>query len=49
MDCDDEVGLVKRNNDPHKDTSNFSGVTGLSPPITIEIDRFLNDPFYFLD
>jgi hypothetical protein len=49
MDCDDEVWLVKRNNDPHTNSTNFSGVPRLAIAIPVEIDRLFNNSFHVLD
>jgi hypothetical protein len=45
MDCDDEIRLVKRDNDPHMHSHDFSGVAWIPAPISIHVDGMGNDSF----
>lgn len=45
MDCDDEIRLVKRDNDPHTHFLDFSGVARIPPPISIHVNGMGYDSF----
>jgi hypothetical protein len=45
MDCDDEIRLVKRDDDPHAYGPDFSGVAGIPAPISIDVEGMRYDPF----
>jgi hypothetical protein len=45
MDCDDEIGLVKRDDDPHAHGPDFSRVAGIPAPISIDVNGMRDDPF----
>jgi hypothetical protein len=49
MDCDDQVRLVKRDNDSHANALDFSRVTGLSTWIPIKVDWFPDNSFHVVD
>jgi hypothetical protein len=49
VNCDDQIWLVKRENDPYADALKLTRVTRLSPPISIKRGWFPDDPLNFLD
>jgi hypothetical protein len=49
MNCDDQVWLVKRDDDPHADALDLTRVARLTCPISIEVDWLLDNTFHIFD